>query len=119
MGRTFTENETKYLEKIGKELKTYRNNKKLTQKGVAEKIHIKVQDISEYERGKKEIGLLALKKLCKHYGITLNTFFYRIEKPKDNIIINEIDELKTMVTSFSVKATSIARLLEDKNNADN
>lgn len=90
MGREITLEERDILEKLGTELRKVRKSKKLTLDDVSKETHIKVDYISKYENGKKEIGYLTLKKLCDFYNYKVSNLFYRLDYPASTTKVVEL-----------------------------
>ncbi len=113
MGRTYNEDEKELLKQIGQKLKLYRKNKDLSQEQLSQKIHIKTNDISLYENGKKDISIITLNKFCNFYNINMSSLIYNIKKTKDNKINEKINTLNKLSNSFSKTAIDIIKSLED------
>lgn len=109
MGREITLDERDILEKLGTELRKVRKSKKLTLDDVSKETHIKVDYISKYENGKKEIGYLTLKKLCTFYRINIATLLYKIEPIANNDFSKSLEELKASAKSILSKAEVLNR----------
>ena len=56
---------------LGEKLKTYRENKKMTQVEVAEALGIKSATVSKYESGTLEPNIEALKKLAELFEVSI------------------------------------------------
>lgn len=113
MGKKRTEKENEILKQIGLKLKKYRTNKGLTQKQLSEHIHIKLNDISLYENGKRDISIITLNKFCDFYKINISSIISIPKQTNHTNIIEGITTLKKLTTSFSVTANSIINQLED------
>ena len=55
-------------------LKTLRKKKKLTQRAVAEALHISQTSVSKYERGESEPDLEMIIKMSDFFGVTIDEF---------------------------------------------
>ncbi len=111
MGRTIDEQERILLERIGAKLKKYRKGK--TQSDVSKEIGISDNDISQYERGKKDISILTLNKFCKYYKITMSNLIYNIQTPPKTELNNELTNLKHKLSTFSKEANNIIQKIEN------
>lgn len=109
MGREITLEEREILEKLGTELRKVRKSKKLTLDDVSKETHIKVDYISKYENGKKEIGYLTLKKLCTFYRINIATLLYKIEPTANNDFEKTLKELKDKANEIISNANALHR----------
>ncbi len=61
-------------EKIGKYIKYIRKKNNLTQKQLAEKLHVTYQAVSKWENGKNIPDIEILKQICEIYNIDINEF---------------------------------------------
>ncbi len=59
---------------FGKILKEFRKKKGLTQKEIAEKIHVAQNTVSKWEDGTLNPGFLNIYNLCRVFNITLDEF---------------------------------------------
>lgn len=101
MGRTITPDEHKELERLGNLLKRYRNLKKYTLEDVSKATNIKLDYISKYENGKKDISFLTLKKFCNFYNIKLSNLFYKTDYPSSkNTVVQLSEELRTLNNKY-------------------
>lgn len=109
MGRKFTLEEEENLKKLGAELKRIRKSKseRVTLADVSKGTHIKADYISKYENGKKEIGYLALKKLCDFYKTDVSTLLCKIEKAPDDKFNNLIETLKKSARAIISQADDL------------
>ncbi|MBE6900491.1 MAG: helix-turn-helix transcriptional regulator [Ruminococcaceae bacterium] len=55
-------------------LKTLRKKNKLTQRAVAEALHISQTSVSKYERGESEPDLEMIIKMSDFFGVTIDEF---------------------------------------------
>ena len=55
-------------------LKTLRKKNKLTQRAVAEALHISQTSVSKYERGESEPDLEMVIKMSDYFGVTIDEF---------------------------------------------
>ncbi|WP_410831124.1 helix-turn-helix domain-containing protein, partial [Listeria monocytogenes] len=55
---------------FGDRLRSLRENKNLTQQKVADDLNIKRENLSNYERNKREPDYEMLKKLAEYYGVS-------------------------------------------------
>ena len=63
------------LEKIGKFIAKCRNDRKMTQFELSEKLGVSDKSVSRWENGRTMPDYHTLKKLCKELEITYNDFF--------------------------------------------
>ena len=61
-------------------LKDLREDNDLTQKKLAEQLHIKQNTYSQYENGQRQIPLDILIKLANYYNVTLDYLVGRTDK---------------------------------------
>ena len=73
---------------FGKNLKSYRFQKKFTQAKLAEKIDVSTNYISRIELGKHSVDFDKIEELCKHLNIEPFQLFL---KPKDEKLPRRID----------------------------
>jgi len=102
---------------IGKKIKKARNDKKLTQEELAEKLDLSVSYISQVESGKKKFNL---KRIIEASEILEKPIEYFVEgyDVKNNNVITEITELLSKMDGSKIKLVSeivkiIYRLNED------
>lgn len=113
MGRKITLEEENILKQIGLMLKKVRKSKKLTLDDVSKQTHIKADYISKYENGKKEIGFLALKKLCDFYNYKVSNLFYRLDYPtSETAIVALSNKLKKLNNEYIETAKKLHNELD-------
>lgn len=78
---------------IGKKIKKYREDKKMTQKDIAEILELEPSTISKYELGMIEPNIESIKKLAETFGITIDELL-KDEEKFDISKINILDALK-------------------------
>ena len=70
---------------LGQKLKKLRNDKGLTQKELAEQLHVTFQTISKWESDKNEPDISTLKELSKFYGCSFDYLLSEEEPPKEEV----------------------------------
>lgn len=70
----------KYKELIAKNIRYYRKLAKLSQKELADKLHISSAAISNWEKGQNSIEIDTLFDLCQILGVSINDMAGRDEK---------------------------------------
>lgn len=106
MGREIISDEKNILKSLGEQLRQKRKNKKLTLNEMAKQIHISANDISLYERGKKDISLLTLTKFCNFFKIKMYNLFYKYDEPNStemSTLINDLDKSFNQYRSVVLK----------------
>lgn len=78
---------------LGEKLKTYRENKKMTQAEVAEALGIKSATVSKYESGILEPNIDALKKLSELFEVTIDEL---LNDEQDRFDISKINVLNIL-----------------------
>lgn len=86
---------------IGKRLREARESLKMSQRQLSDQTKISVTQISSYETGKKQIGLVSLANLCSCLGRSLDEIYYgspsktpiSTAKNDGELIVNCIDAL--------------------------
>ena len=71
---------------IGEQVRVAREQAKMTQEVLAEKIEVSPQYISDLERGVVGIALPTLKRLCSTLGVTSDQILFG-ERPQDRAVI--------------------------------
>ena len=79
---------------LGEKLKTYRENKKMTQVEVAEALGIKSATVSKYESGALEPNIESLKRLAELFEISIDELLNDEEDKFDISKINVLDILR-------------------------
>lgn len=114
MGRTITPDERKELERLGNLLKRYRTLKKYTLEDVSKATNIKLDYISKYENGKKDISFLTLKKFCNFYKIKLSNLFYKTDYPSSkNTVVQLSEELDNLNKKYLATAKKLHNELNE------
>lgn len=100
---------------IGEQVRIAREQAKLTQEALAEKIEVSPQYISDLERGVVGIALTTLKKLCYALGVASDQILFGTQSQERGIILSNVSKplteeqfalLLEMVNCF-VKAVNI------------
>lgn len=68
--------------KVGKRLKEFRKENKITQVKLSELLHTNQSVIANYERGRTVIATPFLYTICKKYHISADYLLGKIEEPK-------------------------------------
>ena len=79
---------------IGNKIKLYRENKKMTQKEIAEILEVEPATISKYESGTIEPNIQSLKKLSQIFEISIDELLNTDEDKKDISNINVLELLR-------------------------
>lgn len=79
---------------IGNKIKVYRENKKMTQKEIAEILEVEPGTISKYESGMIEPNIESIKRLAETFEITIDELLKDEEDKLDISQINVLDILK-------------------------
>ena len=74
---------------VGKQIKIAREEAKLTQEQLAEKIDVSPQYISDLERGVVGISLATLKRLCIVTGVSADSILFGIKSQNDVAAFSE------------------------------
>ena len=100
---------------IGEQVRIAREQAKLTQEALAERIEVSPQYISDLERGVVGIALTTLKKLCCALGVSSDQILFGTQSQERGIILSNVSKplteeqfalLLEMVNCF-VKAVNI------------
>lgn len=100
---------------IGEQVRIAREQARLTQEALAEKIEVSPQYISDLERGVVGIALTTLKKLCCALGVASDQILFGTQSQERGIILSNVSKplteeqfalLLEMVNCF-VKAVNI------------
>ncbi|EPL3054982.1 TPA: helix-turn-helix domain-containing protein [Escherichia coli] len=81
---------------LGKRLKTYRMNKKISQKKIGELVDRDIQTIRSWEDGKSEPKASELVKLSDFYGVSLDEMCRGEETVLDKKIQIQIEETRKL-----------------------
>lgn len=100
---------------IGNKIKYYREQMGMTQEDLAKKLKTTRQSISRYENGDKKANQDILFELADIFGISINTFFPRVET-KD---INEVYNLLNSENQAIVYDFAKSKLAEQNTISDN
>lgn len=93
-------------------LKELRKKKKISQKDLAEYLHITQVQISKYELGKNEPDLETVKKLSKYFNVTID---YLLDEEEKDIILITRKDFETLKKSTE-EITKIVKKLADLDN---
>ncbi len=63
-------------------LRDLREDKDITQKELAELLHIKQNTYSQYENGQREIPLALLVKLARYFNVSVDFILYETNNPR-------------------------------------
>ena len=83
---------------LGEKLKTYRENKKMTQVEVAEALGIKSATVSKYESGTLEPNIESLKKLAEIFEVSVDELI-----KEDDFDISKINILEVLREQKNMK----------------
>lgn len=94
---------------IADNLKTYREQKGLLQKEVANAVNVHPSNYSKMEKGERDVSIEVADKLAKYFGITLDELVHMSEQvPKEVTIVDK---------SVSERINLIQQLEEEDKNA--
>jgi transcriptional regulator with XRE-family HTH domain len=79
---------------IGNKIKEYRENKKMTQKDIAEILEVEPGTVSKYESGTLEPNIESLKRLAETFEITVDELINEENEKFDVSKINVLEVLK-------------------------
>ena len=77
---------------LGQKIKKLRTEKGLTQKDLADDIHVTFQTVSKWENDENEPDVSTIRELAKLFGCTLDYLLSEEEEIKTNIKENNEDE---------------------------
>ncbi len=97
------------LEDLGSILKNFRKERGLTQKEVAEKIHVARNTISKWEDGTLNPGFLHIYNLCQAFDITIDELLGTEKKKYITLIVSQddIEKFHTTIQKFEETLTFI------------
>jgi Predicted transcription factor, homolog of eukaryotic MBF1 len=106
---------------IGKNIKNFRKNKKLTQKQLADIIGVSVVTIQNYENGRREPNMETLKKIASALDIKLNDLLLDELDSFTNSLKNNIEKLANnnpkhdnVLSSFETALSSLTEMKKTK-----
>lgn len=104
---------------FGKRLRLLRKEKELTQKGLGEKMGITEQAISHYEKDKRNPDTEMVKKIAKHFNVSVDYLLGESKEsaPADKIILKDKEtemEIKELMERFNVHLDGETLTKEDK-----
>ena len=85
---------------IGKKIKECRENRRMTQKEIAQILGVEAATISKYESGMIEPNIVSLKKLAETFEITVDEL---LSEKKENFDISKIDVLEVLKQQKEMK----------------
>ncbi|HFL1240611.1 helix-turn-helix domain-containing protein [Listeria monocytogenes] len=94
---------------FGERLRSLRENKNLTQQKVADDLNIKRENLSNYERNKREPDYEMLKKLAEYYGVSRSYILGETDK-KHYWELNDKDERSIQ--------KDLQKMIDDLSNSD-
>ncbi len=94
---------------FGDRLRSLRENKNLTQQKVADDLNIKRENLSNYERNKREPDYEMLKKLAEYYGVSRSYILGETDK-KHYWELNDKDERSIQ--------KDLQKMIDDLSNSD-
>ena len=76
---------------IGQKIKKLRTEKGLTQKDLADQLHVTFQTISKWEKDENEPDLATVRELAKLFGCSLDYLLSEDEEetPKEEVVVEE------------------------------
>jgi transcriptional regulator with XRE-family HTH domain len=103
---------------LGQKLKKLRTEKGLTQKDLADQLHVTFQTVSKWETGTNEPDIATLKELSKLFGCSLDCLLNDdeetpIEKEKTEVVVKEVPVIKETIIVHQNEAHVCARCEKD------
>ena len=103
-----------FNQKIGYRLYLRRKMLKLTQKNIAELLHVSFQCVQKYERGQIALSLYNLYKLASFLSVDISYFFQETESDKQSKIKKQDLRLQILLKNFAnIKDKKVAQNIED------
>lgn len=86
---------------VGQKIKEYRNKAGLTQKDLAEQLHITYQAVSRWENNDVEPSIDALKEMCKIFNCSIEELFDMERKEEEKKVEEKVTVLEKVVIQES------------------
>ena len=109
-------------ENIAKNLKGFREDRKITQKQLAEVLGVKHNTVSTWENGTNSIDVSLLMQICEYLDVSLDDMFSRESKDIPNVGMSEEEQL--LISSWrklshdnQMKITGIIEFMFDEESA--
>ena len=83
---------------LGQKIKKLRNDKGLTQKDLADQVHVTFQTVSKWENDENEPDVSTLRELAKLFGCSLDYLLSEEETPSGAVVLEEPTEVSEPVT---------------------
>ncbi len=83
---------------LGQKIKKLRNDKGLTQKDLADQVHVTFQTVSKWENDENEPDVSTLRELAKLFGCSLDYLLSEEETPSGAVVLEEPAEAAEPVT---------------------
>ena len=83
---------------LGQKIKKLRNDKGLTQKDLADQVHVTFQTVSKWENDENEPDVSTLRELAKLFGCSLDYLLSEEETPSGAVVLEEPAEVSEPVT---------------------
>ena len=74
------QNENRQRGKLLLVLKEMRQKRGITQVELAEKLGVPQSFVSKYELGERQLDILELREICRHFGISFDNFCRQLEE---------------------------------------
>lgn len=103
---------------LGQKIKKLRTEKGLTQKDLADQLHVTFQTVSKWESGTNEPDIATLKELSKLFGCSFDFLLnddegMPIEKEKPEVVVKEVPVIKETIIVHQNEAHVCARCGKD------
>jgi len=98
------------LEKLGRRVRHFRMEKKLTQEGVAELCELSAKYISDLERGKANVTIIVLGKVAASLGITAVDLLVNEHEAERASLVKEITQF--LETADDAKVRALYRIMK-------
>lgn len=103
---------------LGQKIKKLRTGKGLTQKDLADQLHVTFQTVSKWESGINEPDIATLKELSKLFGCSFDCLLSDdedtpIEKEKTEVVVKEVPVIKETIIFHQNEAHKCARCGKD------
>ena len=103
---------------LGQKIKKLRTEKGLTQKDLADQLHVTFQTVSKWESGTNEPDIATLKELSKLFGCSFDCLLNDdeetpIEKEKPEVVVKEVPVIKETIIVHQNEAHVCARCGKD------
>jgi len=99
-----------FLEKLGRRVRHFRTEKRLTQEGVAELCELSAKYISDLERGKANVTVIVLDKVAASLGIMATDLMANEHEAERASLVKEITQF--LETADDAKVRNLYRIMK-------